>query len=378
MKKLAFAIIMDHAKPALWLGATCNQADCAQFSRVAYVRKSAMKADKEVDSQDIKKNNSRIFYLLAIMIPVFFSCSHGGSIRSDEMKPIIDLPKWALEDCFKQGDSFLFVGYGEGQNSSSAVRNALISSRQNALTCLFGGTIASNIVISETNLSVQYSSKTELALNYSHVNWSGYEALPGKTIVVPGNLTRIYVQYRWRSSDIDKERIRLDKLAKEIEETKALKVEVGLKENLIQEQKTRLAELDRQSRELEEMKSASDKAVQKLQKIKLVKAEKSREILNVIENLYCGITIGKMIELFREPDSAEAVATGGTQLLDHVAFSWDQYQVRVGYSYIRSKIGRWPRAGEMDSRVIDISKGAPVDVVHVAYGLTGRSYRICK
>jgi hypothetical protein len=330
---------------------------------------------------EAEKTQHLFAHISLILLPVFVGCSHVGSLNQrsrDAIRPDIDLPKWTTEDCFKQGSSYLFVGYGEGPNSSAAVRNALISSRQNALTCLFGGTIASNIAISETNTTAQYESRTELNLNYSHVNWSGYEAIPGKTLHVPGELTRIYVQYRWGNAEIEKERGRLDKLSKEIEETKALKVEVGLKENLIQEQKSRLADLDRQSRELEQIKSASDKAVQKLKQIKTNREEKSRDILKVIDNLYCGITVGKMIELFREPDTADAVATGGSRLIDHVAFSWDQYQVRVGYEYIRSKLGEWPKTGEMDSRVIDVSKSAPVEFVFVNYGLTGRGYKVCK
>jgi hypothetical protein len=319
------------------------------------------------------------FYLF--LLPAFVACSHAGSLShksGDGIRPGVDLPKWITEDCFKHGPSYLFVGYGEGPNSSAAVRNALISSRQNALTCLFGGTIASNIAISETNTTAQYESKTELTLNYSHVNWSGYEAVPGKSMHVPGDQTRIYVQYRWGTTEIEKERARLDKLSKEIEETKALKVEVGLKENLIQEQKARLADLDRQQQELAQIRSASDRAVQRLKQLNASREEKGQDILKVIDNLYCGITVGKMIELFREPDSAEAVATGEYRYVSYVAFSWDQYQVRVGYEYIRSKLGDWPKVDEMDGRVIEISKSAPVEFIFVNYGLTGKGYKVCK
>jgi hypothetical protein len=45
---------------------------------------------------------------------------------------------------------------------------------------------------------------------------------------------------------------------------------------------------------------------------------------------------------------------------------------------IRSKLGDWPKVDEMDGRVIEISKSAPVEFIFVNYGLTGKGYKVCK
>jgi hypothetical protein len=288
-------------------------------------------------------------------------------------------PQWTSEDCVEKDGVYFFVGYGEGANKSSAIGHALIASRQNALSCLFGGTIVSTVSVNQDAENITYTSKTDVILDYSHVNWSGYTIVPGRTFLVPDDHAKIYAQYRWPLIDVEKERSRLDLLSKQITETAALKKEVATKQELIVDQKSQLAELKRQELELASIKSASDKAVARLAGMRQSQKEKSHDIKKVIDSLYCGITIRQFTELFREPDKVELVATNGyNELINYVSFLWGQFQIRVDAKYIRPRIGYWPKVGEDVYNPRMVAETAPIEFVFSDYGLTNRGYQICE
>jgi hypothetical protein len=321
-------------------------------------------------------------FCFALMLLGFFGCVHSSETDS-EITPELaiqnpDLPSWTTEDCVKVNNFYYFVGYGEGSNSSSSIRNALITSRQNALTCLFGGTITSNVAIQEDSKNVRYDSSTSISLDYSHVNWSGYEVVAGRTFFLSKDQSKIYVQYRWDTASIEKERARLDNLAKNIEESKALKEEVKLKKALIDEQRAELSKLQHQEEELAKIKNSAEKAVHKLKQKQASRAEKSRDILQVIENLYCGITLGEFIEVFRKPDGREIVAGMYDSSLSYIAYSWDQYQVRVTNEYVRSSLGWNIKITDVNEYVFNLALKYPIDRIYIDYGLKNNSIDICK
>jgi hypothetical protein len=287
-------------------------------------------------------------------------------------------PHWTIEDCVEKDGVYFFVGYGEGANKSSAIGHALIASRQNALSCLFGGTITSTVSVNQDAKNITYNSKTDVILDYSHVNWSGYTIVPGHTFLVPDNHAKIYAQYRWPVIDVEKERSRLDLLSKQITETAALKKEVATKQELIDDQKIQLAELKRQESELASIKSASDKAVARLAGMRQSQKEKSQDIKKVIDGLYCGVTIRQFTELFREPDKVELVASNGyNELINYVSFLWGEFQIRVDIEYLKPRIGYWPKVGEDVYNPRIVAETAPIEFVFTDYGLTNRGYKIC-
>ena len=309
---------------------------------------------------------------------IFAGCVHTNLDAKKENQPDIDLPSWVNQDCFLSNGYYYFVGYGEGQNASSAVRNALITSRQNALTCLFGGTVTSKITVDEKNQSIDFSGHTSVTLSYEHVNWSGYEQVSGKVFYASKERNKLYSHYRWSQKSIELEQERLKKLSEKIDETQALKNEVSLKKEIIEDQKEKLAELQQQEQELKAIKSQSEKAVTRLKALNEARHKKERDILSIINNMYCGITVEKFIELFREPDHISLPTSGGYGYIDGVHFYWDQFLVKVSYKPIRSALGDWPKRGEADTAAIRIAKREIIDFVYTNYGKTNRGYNLCK
>lgn len=303
--------------------------------------------------------------------------SAAASAPKVELPPGVVLPPWTSEDCVKLNGSYFFVGYGEGPNSSAAARNAMLASRQNALVCLFGGTITSTISIRENETKATYESSTELKLDYSAVNWSGYSIVSGKTFFIDNAHSRLYSQYRWSEADIAKERSRLDGLAKKIEETNAMKQEIAIKENVIKEQKTQLAELQRQENELRAIKEASNRAAAKLLNLKKARDSKQNDMMKIIHRLYCGVTIAQLIDLYREPDKTELEYYGSS--ITGISFSWDQFVINVRSKFIEDKLGK-QYLGLRDTNEQDIAKAAKGDIIQFVYtdhAKTDRGYQIC-
>jgi len=246
------------------------------------------------------------------------------------------LPKWVSDDCSKREGSYYFVGYGEGQNSATASRNALISSRQNALTCLFGGTITSNISIKENNTELAFDSVTDLELDYSYVNWAGWQQVSERNFALNERRTKLYIQYKWSADSITAEKDRLDKMAAKIAETKAQAQEIRVQRSVIKQQEKQLETLDVQARQLAQIKSASDKAVARLAQINQNRKAKKESIVSVISNLYCGITVDELSQIFREPDRMAAPNTA--KYISNLQVSWMDYVVVIPASYVYGRL----------------------------------------
>lgn len=231
----------------------------------------------------------------------------NAEIDLDERLPQKELPNWVTENCLKKSSNgntfYYFIGYGEGRNSSTAVSNALINSRQNALTCIFGGTISSTVSLNENNYNADLNSSTELTLSYSDLNWSGFEKVPERNFYADSTQRKIYMQYRWGTIEIEKEKARLANISKKIDETKAIEKEVQLKKKIIEKQKDQLKVLNRQAIELENIKSKSERAMKRLQNIADIKQQEENEIEGVIKLIPCGMSIGEFISNYTEPTS---------------------------------------------------------------------------
>ena len=323
------------------------------------------------------------YILIFFCLSTLTQCIHpklNSSSMENSLPAGVVLPEWISEDCTKKNGYFYFVGYGEGSNASSAARNALLGSRQNALICLFGGTITSTVSIRETNEKATYDSATDLKIDYSFVNWAGYDAVAGKTFYIDSSHSKIYIQYKWNETEIAKEKTRLDTLAKKVEETNAMKQEISLKENVIKEQKERLAELQRQEGELARLKEASDRAAATLTNMRNAHNQKETDMHKIIANLYCGVTVEKLIEIFREPDEIESIGTGDG-FYQFIAFRWDQFVVKskVSSDMLR-KLGvkTYAKVGESDDIIVPAAKKQIIEWIFIDYAKTDRGYAICK
>ena len=292
------------------------------------------------------------------------------------------LPAWVSEDCTKRDGNYFFVGYGEGQNSATASRNALISSRQNALTCLFGGTITSRISIREDNETLEFDSITDLELDYSYVNWGGYQKVSDRSHALNDARTKVYVQYQWSSVAISAEKDRLDKLASKIAETKAQGREIKVQSRVINQQRQQLKILDRQASELAALKTESERAVARLQQINENRAKEQASISNVISNLYCGITIDELSAVFRKPDSITVGDTNGSAVW-RIDINWGDYQVRVNFTqrgllipdYEQRKTSFFRANKAKTLRQLGAYK---INFIYAENGLTGKGFNLCE
>ena len=314
---------------------------------------------------------------LALAAPIFFA----DAVFAAKEK----LPKWVSEDCIKKNDNYYFVGYGEGQNSAVASRNALISSRQNALTCLFGGTITSSISIREDNETLKFDSKTDLQLDYSFVNWAGYQQVNDRSHALTEDRTRVYIQYQWSSLAISSEKQRLDKMASQIAETKAKEQEIQIQSQMIRRQKQQLETLNRQAQELASLKTESEQAVFRLKQINENRSKKKASISTVISNLYCGITIDELASVFREPDKIEPRVSKSYPYtaVDDVLVFWMDYLVEIDSSHIQSQLrsGDLLRVAYFDANKTRIRRAIgsySIDRIFINKALKKEYYDLCK
>lgn len=324
----------------------------------------------------------KIIYCLTTLFAMgIVGCAHE-SVKTEAAPQKTDVlktsPQWTSEDCHSASGYYYFIGFGEGENSSMAIRNALLSSRQHAVACLFGGKISATVNIKETAEKADYKSNAEFNLDYSNINWSGYEIVPGKIFYATVARDKVYAQYRWNLAAIEKERSRIEKLSETVDSTNALKQEVAVKSAMIEEQKEKIRELDKQEHELLSLKSESEQAVLRLTKMRAAREQKSKDISSVIAQLYCGLTVAEFIEIFRRPDRAEVFGTSGYSYIGGVRLYWDQFVIEVPYRHIKEKLNDWPKVGERDADAIRVSESYRFTEVLMDYGKTRRRVEICK
>ena len=158
----------------------------------------------------------------------------------------IELPAWANQDCYPENDYYYFIGYGEGSNTSTAIRNALITSKGNALTCLFGSAITTRVTIEQDKNSTEFRGESSLELSYDNVNWSGYEQVAGRVHYVNESKDKLYSQYRWSTSAIKNERERISLLPEKSDETNELIKKADIKEDIVQGESAKLVPIKKQ------------------------------------------------------------------------------------------------------------------------------------
>ena len=248
----------------------------------------------------------KVFILLITTLNL--ACTHSKRPK----KIIVEKPIWLTENCIDDGKSYYFVGYGEGLNTADSFRNATLSSKQVALTCVLGGTINSNIEVSETNNRVQYKDTTKIELNYSHINWSGFERVPDRIFFPSTDLLEVYIQFKWNKKQVTKEQKRLRKLSKKIEENKALKKQVAVskkiaaeKAALIKAQKSELNKFKKHERELKSLKSKKERVLAKLAEMKKKRNQKGREFVDMVQQMGCDVTYDDLVELIGKPEKIE-------------------------------------------------------------------------
>jgi len=215
----------------------------------------------------------------------------------------IILPTWTHETCKQTQNGVYVVGYGEGRNLASATRQALISSRGDALLCVFGGTYSTSTTIHDTNTQSSISAKTKVAYKYESVNWSGYKKSSTPLFFTKNDKNGIYVQYFWDIKSIDEERKRLDALNKQIETNRAMKEQVKVKDALIKEQKRTLNKMKKQEIEFKEIEKETRKALLKMNKYNNNKNKTNDNIQKIVDNLECGITPQELIKIYKNPDN---------------------------------------------------------------------------
>ncbi len=316
------------------------------------------------------------FFMVAHFL--FLAGCHSKLVKSEQdssQKPEIAHPAWVTENCAIVGDKYYFVGFGEGNNAVNAIANALIDSRHNALACVFGGVLTSAVTVEENLNDAKMTSHKDFSLSSNNVNWDGYTPAPAKTFFADHSLTKVYVQYEWPISKLEKEKVRIAKLNEQIEKTKALANEVQLKEQLIDEQRQKIKELAAQEEMLKSIQNEADKAVARLGTLSSYQKNEGLEVKKVISSLTCGITVGQFIQNFRSPD--RVVIERGLYFVSEVKIYWNQYVVSIGWDQIKTFYGDTINEKTSDSRILELVSPIPIHKIYENYGLSGRRYGVC-
>ena len=247
-------------------------------------------------------------------------CLFGGACAHSKPSQIKEapLPSWVLEDCVEKEGYYYFLGFGEGSNVASALRHALLISRQSALNCVFGGSMKMTSSVTESSTNVIYSGQIDTNLSIDSMNWLGFEQVAGKSYVPSSEKGKVYIQYRWSSKFIEAEKYRLKS-----EKEAALQEKQG---DSINTQASNGLSYNRKSYSL-------DKSLAKIKKLKEDSDQNSREFYKLIYSLPCRTTVRQFIEIYREPDyvNYNTETTSGTKLL-FLEFYWGKNSVRI-YDY---------------------------------------------
>ena len=218
-------------------------------------------------------------------------------IHSEEAVPA---PEWTLRDCVETAGVFHFVGYGEGEDQDAALRAANLKARQGALVCIFGGRYSIGGEVNENETKVSVSSRISMSLDVEQVEWQGFTFVRA-FFSVPSR-TRIFVEYTWDTKEAKNSKARFDKLKAQLDKTKALQDQVAIKSKLIADQQEELDKLKIQERQLREISGQMERAQQFMLTMRKTENTKNASIRGVMNKIYCGMTMGQLIDLIGHPE----------------------------------------------------------------------------
>jgi hypothetical protein len=301
----------------------------------------------------------------ASSLSFFILCLIGGACAHSKPSPIIEapLPSWVLEDCVEKEGYYYFLGFGEGSNVASALRHALLVSRQSALNCVFGGSMRMTSSVTESSTNVIYSGQIDTNLSIDSMNWLGFEQVAGKSYVPSSDKGKVYIQYRWSSKFIEAEKFRL-KSEKEtaLQEKQGDSTNNQASNDLSSSNKS--FSLDRSLAKIKEMKEKSDQS--------------SRDFYKLIYSLPCRTTVRQFIELYREQDSVELnvhTISGDKHL--YLAFFWGRNSVRI-YNYtIQRGRPKLPLNVDTFEQFIESAKDVEVKWVYNQVGISSTAGNRC-
>ena len=249
--------------------------------------------------------------MLKYLLPILtISCTTSQQNTNNRYKNLVNAPKWTHNACKQTSNGYLFVGYGEGKNLARATRDALISSRNDALLCVFGGTYTASTEVKDTNTSSTIKSSTKLNYQYESINWSGYKKTNKPIHFTKNDDNGLYVQYFWDNKAIESERKRIDALNKQIETNRALKNQVKVKDILIVQQKKTLKKIKIQEAELKHLEAKTKLAINKLNNLQSERKSRDDNFEEFMDRLECGVTLNDVGKLLGKADKIETHTCG--------------------------------------------------------------------
>lgn len=241
-------------------------------------------------------------YLLCILFCSCATAPEQPTKPTTKKKVKRVLPTWVQDTCKKTKNGYLMVGYGEGNSLATATRQALISSRGDALLCVFGGTYSATTTVQDTNTTSSIQARTQVSFKYKSVNWSGFTKTATPMFFTRNGKNGVYVQYFWTIAAIDEERRRIDALNRQIEKNRAIKEQIKVKDKLIEEQKETLQAIELQEKELRGLEEKTKKALLTLNKLQSKKKHRDKNLKLVIDRLECGTSIHDLMDVIGDPD----------------------------------------------------------------------------
>jgi hypothetical protein len=279
---------------------------------------------------------------------------------SSSPKPRIPLPPWALEDCVERDGTFVFSGTGYASSEAEAAQRAVLAAKKAAILCLFGGTIHAEIEIkSDSRTGSSVRDDTLIRLTSEQVSWQGFELVPGRIVItLDTHQAVVYAQYRWDKTLALSAKARMDAINADLERTRALKEQIAVQQRIMTEQSQKLAELERQERELAALRDQAEAAAARIVKMGQAQGARNDSIRVVLSKVYCGMTLAQLAAFLGPPEeSAVTVAPNSGVGCDNTGYSretqyvwrharWGEWTVEVqappGRSYcLRSPADAW-------------------------------------
>ncbi len=342
--------------------------------------KISLTVHSEVEMRKIFRGNFRVYEAVLYLIMIsFLTIGCQSSPPKANLKeitgPDVSLPLWSSDNCSIADEKYHFVGFGEGKNAVEAIANALIDSRYNALACVLGGVLTSTLKLEESLTDTKMTSQREFSLNSGNVNWDGYTQVSSRTFFANRSLTKVYVQYSWPISKIEREKTRLSNLNAQIENTKALANEVKLKERLIDEQQKRINELADQEERLKNIRNVADRAVAKMKAISKNQISEGAEVKKIMSTIKCGLTVGQLIESYKDPD--RLIIEKSQYFVSDVKLHWDPYVVSISFSQLKAFLGTSISNTASEAEILRAIAPMPIRTIYDNFGLYGRQFSVC-
>jgi hypothetical protein len=138
----------------------------------------------------------------------------------------------------------------------------------------------------------------------------------------------------------------------------------------------KLKQLQKEEERMAAFTSRIDRALANISKLKKLKMKKSKSVRSLFSRLPCGITIGEIIKLYKEPDRYK-YHEKYTDYSSIVEVYWGEMVIRMRIEEIQKTSNTNIDHKSWEHNIFDALLDAKPDFVYHSYGQTKWGYQIC-